>query len=606
MTRQIPEDIIAAFQRSDMAEAERLSRARLEASPDDTNLLFALAMALQQQGKDAEAAAQYRRLTELAPEVPAHWTNLATALRMAGDGAAAVPAARRAVELDPGSSSRHVVLGQALLAAGDPPAAQDALLKACELDPASIEARLNAANALVLVRDAQAYVLLRNWRQWLPLDPPEQLQLAHLLLTIGEGADSLAVLEDLLRRAPGDLKARLQLVALYERRNDVGRAQLLLDETRTIHPDLEEGAELEAGHLEATLAARRGELEAARVLFERNGPRHAFDSAHWFALAGVDDRLGDTGAALGALATAHRLQIEELTPIAPNTFAPDAPVLPNAVKRLAPESFRTWPTLVAPDRTQSPVFIVGFPRSGTTLLEQMLDAHPALQSMDERPFFTILGNDLAGLGVRIPDDIGRFNQRDGDELRKRYLGLVTEKIRRRWDTRLVDKNPLNMLWLPLITRLYPQAQFILALRHPCDVVLSNYMQNYQSTTLASACSTLERTARAYVAAMESWLYHVDLIRPDVLESRYEDLVADPPRQAGRYAAFLGLDDAAPMLDYDKRAREKGFIATPSYTEVIRPISAARTERWRRYQREFEPVLPILAPMLERWGYDVTG
>jgi hypothetical protein len=306
-----------------------------------------------------------------------------------------------------------------------------------------------------------------------------------------------------------------------------------------------------------------------------------------------------------SLAVAHARQVEELEPLAPGRFAADAPILPNAVARLAAAEYQAWPRLAAPQASQSPIFIVGFPRSGTTLLEQVLDAHPKLQSMDERPFFTILGNELSDLGVRMPQDIVRLNQRDCDELRKRYLGLVSEKIRRRWDTRLVDKNPLNMLWLPLIKRLFPESKFILALRHPCDVVLSNYMQNYRSSVLASACSTLERTARAYVAAMEAWLHHEGIIRPDVLVSRYEDLVGDLPRQTALIASFLGLEDAAPMLEYDRHAREKGFIATPSYTEVIQPVSRRRMDRWRRYQREFEPILPILEPMLRHWDYAVA-
>jgi hypothetical protein len=232
----------------------------------------------------------------------------------------------------------------------------------------------------------------------------------------------------------------------------------------------------------------------------------------------------------------------------------------------------------------------------------MLDAHPGLQSMDEQPFFSILGHEITRLGVRLPDEIYRLNQHDCDELRSRYLGLVCEKIPRKWDTQLVDKNPLNMLWMPLILRLFPEAKFILALRHPCDVVLSNYMQNYRASVLASACSTLERTARAYVAAMESWLYHVDVLKPRLLISRYEELVNDPARQAARIAAFLEVDDPEPMLRFDQHARDKGFIATPSYTQVVQPVNRKGLNRWQRYQREFEPVLPILEPMLRHWEY----
>ena len=182
---------------------------------------------------------------------------------------------------------------------------------------------------------------------------------------------------------------------------------------------------------------------------------------------------------------------------------------------------------------------------------------------------------------------------------------MCDKIARNWQTRLVDKNPLNMLWLPMIERLFPRAKIILCLRHPCDVVLSNYHQNYRSAVLAHACETLETTARAYVAAMQSYLHRVEVFKPDGLVSRYEDLVSDLPTQTQRIADFLELGDAAPMREFDRHARDKGFIATPSYTEVIRPVSRKAVNRWHRYRAEFEPVLPILAPMLTHWGY-ATG
>jgi hypothetical protein len=104
--------------------------------------------------------------------------------------------------------------------------------------------------------------------------------------------------------------------------------------------------------------------------------------------------------------------------------------------------------------------------------------------------------------------------------------------------------------------------------------------------------------------MRYWLHHVELFRPAVFVSRYEDLVAHPLEQAQRIASHLGLESAETMLGFDRRAREKEFIATPSYTQVIEPINAKGLGRWQRYREYFEPVLPILDPMLKHWGYSV--
>jgi hypothetical protein len=88
----------------------------------------------------------------------------------------------------------------------------------------------------------------------------------------------------------------------------------------------------------------------------------------------------------------------------------------------------------------------------------------------------------------------------------------------------------------------------------------------------------------------------------VLESKYEDLVADTPGQTRRIADFLELEDAAPMLNFQQHARDKGYIGTPSYSQVIEPVNTKGLNRWLRYREYFEPVLPILDPILRRWGY----
>jgi tetratricopeptide (TPR) repeat protein len=597
-------DIVNVLQQGNAAMAGELCREQLLRFPDDESLLLLSSLSLQRQERYGEALQGYERLTELFAHKAAHWTNYATALRLAGRVDEAVEAAKRAVALAPNEAVHYVTLGQAELQKGDYNAAQTSLLKACELDPNSPEAHIHAANVLAAVRDTQAYTLLRPWRSWLPLDAPEQLMLAHLLMTVGIADEAYEVLTDLTRRSPMHLQARFQLVSVLERRNDLDAAEALLADTTARFVAMDARSANEVAHLRATLAKRRGNAEEARAILENIGPRNDLDYAHYFLLADIQDKLRDPAAAMESLAIAHARQRLELAPIDPAFFEPNTVVLPASRRFVANEDYARWPELAAPETRHSPVFIIGFPRSGTTLLEQMLDAHPKLQSMDERPFFAILTGELDGLGVRVPEELYRLNQRDCDELRKRYLGLVAEKIRRRWDARLVDKNPLNMLNLPLITRLFPHAKFILALRHPCDVVLSNYMQSYRSCSLAGACSTMERTARAYVAAMRAWLRDAEMFKPDVLISRYEDLVEDPKRQAERYAEFLGIGDASEMLNYDKRAKEKGFIATPSYTEVVQPISARRKDRWRRYEREFEPLLPILKPMLDHWGYEV--
>jgi hypothetical protein len=252
---------------------------------------------------------------------------------------------------------------------------------------------------------------------------------------------------------------------------------------------------------------------------------------------------------------------------------------------------------------ESPIFVVGFPRSGTTMLEQMLDAHPQLQSMDERAFLSNLIDQLSEYGCEYPKDLGKLTAEQCEALRQNYWKATEQVAPRKQGQRLVDKNPLQMLRLPLINRLFPNAPIIMALRHPCDSILSNYMQHFTSNSFAVLCSSLNRLAHGYVNAMNAWIHHAEVLKPHVIHSRYEDLLDDFEGNIRRIADFLQLDDASPMARFDQHARDKGFISTPSYTQVIEPPNKKAVGRWRRYHRYFEPILPILEPIMKHWGYD---
>lgn len=596
------EAIIVALQSNNAQEAERLCRQYLRHIPDATDIQVLLAVSLWRQGDHSGALGIYAQLCRVNPNDVVHWRNYANALRQSGNLEAAEEASATALRLAPEDAEWLELHGLLQLELGKPRDARNTLLVAFGKSPDSPAIRIHAAQACLACRDWRAENLLRPWREWIPLEDSLQAELAELLVQTGEAEFALGLLEDLSLRAPGEWRVLLRMAGLYERVNRTAEAEALLARVAVI-PNVQMQAANEIAHQRAQLAVRRQNYGTARELLLDNGPRHENDYAHWFALANACDKFGDTAGAMEALERAHAKQTDELRITVPHFFEPNAEILPDVGARITEAGYREWPVIRAPEASQSPVFVVGFARSGTTLLEQMLDAHPRLQSMDERPFFNMLAANLkASTGLEVPRDLGKLDQRDCDELRKGYLVLACGKVPRRWDARLVDKNPLNMLWLPMIHRMFPKAKFILAVRHPCDVILSCYMQNFRSAVLAVAGQSLEHLARAYVAAMEHWFHHVDVFKPDVFVSHYEDLVADAPRQTRRIASFLGLDDAEPMLRFDARAREKGHIKTPSYLQVIEPINRKGLGRWQRYREYLAPAFPILQPMLEYWGY----
>jgi hypothetical protein len=405
------------------------------------------------------------------------------------------------------------------------------------------------------------------------------------------------------------LRLAAQRVALYERNNQLRLAQeelqhLPLAALDTL-PVTAMQARAEGWRAHAAMAMRQHAWADAAALYQRAigadlDPEDSA-SAH-FGLAAALDRQGLHDAAWSALLAAHAAQLEIARHIVPELLAADSRPLQMTDGVVDRKAYAAWTTLSAPDAGDSPVFVVGFPRSGTTLLEQMLDAHPGFQSMDERTFIHELIERMEQAGQHYPADLAHLTQIEADQLRDVYWRLVRDVLPDRGRRRLVDKNPLNMLCLPMIMRLFPHARILLCLRHPCDVLLSCSMQPFRSPAFMVLCSSLPRLARGYAHAFEQWYRDVAVFAPHVLEWRYELVVSQFDDQVARLAQFLEVADAAPMTRFAEHARHKRFISTPSYAQVTEGVHRDAIDRWRNYHEQFAPVLPLLRPWIERLGY----
>jgi hypothetical protein len=267
-----------------------------------------------------------------------------------------------------------------------------------------------------------------------------------------------------------------------------------------------------------------------------------------------------------------------------------------------PTDIAQWDETDAPPLEASPVFVVAFPRSGTTLLEQTLDAHPQLRSMDEQPIVQNALDDIVALGVRYPEELAKLRPDQLRTIRAQYFERAAGKVKLDPGQRLVDKNPLNMLRLPVIRRLFPNAPIILAVRHPCDVVLSCFMQHFRAPHFVLLCSDLQSLAMGYRRSFDFWYQQAAMLSPHVLEIRYENFVADFESGVRELAQFLRLPWDERMLAPAEHARAKGYISTPSYSQVVQPVNQKAVGRWRAYERHIAPIIPQLQPYLARWQY----
>lgn len=249
-----------------------------------------------------------------------------------------------------------------------------------------------------------------------------------------------------------------------------------------------------------------------------------------------------------------------------------------------------------------PVFLVGFPRSGTTLLDQVLDSHPEIAVIEERPLVPGMIARLAGRRGPYPDALARLDDEDRTDLRSWYRAAIDRHLPTGPARYVVDKMPLNMVHAGLIRSVFPEARFLLALRHPCDVVLSGFMQNFLLNEWMTALTSLEGAARLYRAVFGLWETYVAAFVPPFAVVRYERLVADLKREVAPVLEFLDLPWHDDLVRFHEHARDRGVLATPSAGQVTQPIYRTALDRWRRYDFVMDPIAAQLSDEIGRYGY----
>ena len=247
-----------------------------------------------------------------------------------------------------------------------------------------------------------------------------------------------------------------------------------------------------------------------------------------------------------------------------------------------------------------PTFLIGFPRSGTTLLDTILRTHSNIDVLEELPMVNKMN---ASFG-EIPT-ISKIEAMDNASA-EIVSGFYSEELKKHIEVgknqTLVDKYPLHILELPLINQVFPNARYIIALRHPLDCVLSCWMQNFKLNPAMANMVDLKRIADFYDIAMRILKLSKERYSLETHRIRYEDLVLDFEGKVTSLLNFLGLEWEEELGNYQKTALAREKINTPSSSQVIKPLYEAASYRWKNYEEFLEPYKSRLAPWIKEYGY----
>ena len=439
----------------------------------------------------------------------------------------------------------------------------------------------------VVVRQPHSYTLHGN--------------LGICLAELGEEQGAVHHFQEAIRLNPKSVELYHNLAEFYEKLNKLDKAQDAIEQALRMDP-----ASVWTAYYLAKIKNRRGTLDEAAAILEKitaDHPEHPLMPRVFHLQGKVYDRLQKYHQAFASFSKANLLNAKSVKALELKTKAE------KIIQRLA--DYRAWlqenrkgdgQWFQPDDGFPAPVFLTGFPRSGTTLIDQILNSHSRIITLSEKPTLATISDDFF-FSAKKPSELAALT----DVEVKRYRADYWQRVHRltggtEANRTVVDRMPLYFVYLPIIQRLFPEAKVMVMIRNPLDVCLSNFAQDYVLTPFMLHFLTLEGAADFYSSVMKFYLLCRSVLPMQFIQFRYEDLVEDLSGEAQRLLHFLGLEWEGKLLDYQQTAKQR-LIKTPSYEQVVQPLYKKAIDRWRNYAEFLEPIIPKVAPYLKEFGYE---
>ncbi len=477
---------------------------------------------------------------------------------------------RHALKYSPNDAVIHAAIGTTYAALGDYPEAIRAFDFALAQNPAESAVHVRRAKALV---------------------SNDQYDLAD------------SAFERAIDLAPNNVEALSDLASLKARRGQYDRAKILADKALAISPGNPVAhyalALVETNHKQYAEVEQRLRF----LVFHRDLDIQT--------RGGMCSLLGDALDAQGRRSEAFEtymrgnqfLRSENLSTFRDARSSEAVQHMTKYFETTAPERWKpAKPTAVTAQRPAKHVFLLGFMRSGTTLLEQVLASNEKVVALEEK----ITLNPISEAYMTSNQGLDSLADIHGPELDAAVAGYwerVHEYTQNIEGKVLVDKQPLNTLRMPIIAKLFPEAKILFAIRDPRDVVFSCYRRPFRVNTTMYEFLDLEDAARMYASVMHLAKLYREKLTLNLMEHYYEDMVTDFEPRVRAVCDFIGLEWSDSMRDFNKNAPQIN-INSPSANQVRRPLYGEGIGYWRNYAEQLQPMMPILKPWVEAYGYSV--
>ena len=550
-----------------------------------------------------EAEKSYNKAILFKYDYPEAHSNLGNILRIMGKLGEAETSFKKAIIIEPNYSKAHYNLGITYQEMGDPKKAIESYRQAIIHEPDFAEAHNSLGVAYLELGELNEAE--KHCRQSIFFDPKDataHYNLGVIFQEIGKSSDTIECYNQAIMLDPKFANAYLNLFNFYEKSNEIKKAFLVLENAKGKVVEKKD----DFLFYEALLLYRKEEYDFAENLLKKidtnkisinrktnflklksnlHHQKKQFKQAFITYKAMNDSIINSSEYDIKETEIFYKQQCAKVFEL----------------ERLANQ----FPyKLKTAENWFQPTFLIGFPRSGTTLLDTILRSHSKINVVEEQPMVQrIKSQNKLGDFSKI-EKIEKIKAPVIEKLSKIYFKELQKHCELSTNEILIDKLPLNILELPLINKVFPQAKFLLAIRHPFDCVMSCWMQNFKINPAMSNMVKLDRIVDFYCKSMEILSLSQKRYSLDIHEVRYEDLVIDFKIEVTNILKFLDLKWEDELLDYHQTAKSREKIKTPSYSQVVKPIYNSASFRWKKYENQLEPYRSRLAPWIEKYKYSL--
>lgn len=610
-------------------EAVTVYEQALAQDPDNANLINNLGACLAELGERNKATKHFKQAIQIAPKHAGAYVNLALQEEDRNNLAGAIDCYTKAIEYEPNNHTAFGNLGALYLRLGRIEEAIDAFTNALQSNPdygyayagladaAITTGDLNAAAAdlaravLFIADTAYFHEVMARLHEARDEGQKAVAEFNEAIKCEGEsgtaryalalyytrtGQYELAEEQFALLRPTADANVLVNWAAMEEKRHHIQRAEELLVDAKAIAGQYTAPMRLLSSRLKFRAGDYADALRELGCVEMESIDNLDLRKDCLFQMGRIYDRLTDYEQAYDCFDAANATRGKLLGTSAASSPGDDYAHYEQVFENIERPCFDADPDHV-------PVFIVGFPRSGTTLLEQIISAHPSVVAGDELPYiFDLAGrkaSKIIGSDQPYPQCLLQLSNVSCGALRDFYLEK-SKRLARPGSTHFTDKMPLNLTQLGLIHLLFPSAPIIHIIRHPLDACFSTWSTNFTQLRFSS---DLESTAKYYRRVMELTQFYKHQFTLKYMELRYEDLLDEPENHIRRIIDFIGLDWDERCLAFHEN---ENVSRTASYEQVTQKIYRSSRYRYLNYFEYLQDIVPVLRDIIDQLGYRLDG